>query len=742
LRRLQFFHISGFAAAAGFAVLFAAVYALGADFRPPIDERSPLIASSGTILPGGRVLRPLGTEIETGPAPFALAVGHNGTIATADTGFERFGITIVEPPGKSAGQKGLWQERHIWARTPNTTLPEKADPDWKSVSDGIALDDAAKAVWVSEGDSGRIRQLDLNSGETRKVITLNSADWRNSVTGDIAWDSGRRLLYVVDQTNSRIALVDARAGHVVSSVSAGRQPFAIALSPDAATAYVTNADSVCIIDVRDIHKPELTDCVKTDSPQGLAVIADRVFVSNARSDSITVIGTADRRIVAEIPLQVPSLEPYRGIAPAGMAWDPVTKWLLVAEEGINALGIVDTERNLLIGHIPAGWMPTRVAISGDRVYVTNALGRGTGPTPYRPILALGEVATLHRGMVTTFIMPDESEVLRHTGTVFVNNGFVPWMRDPPTPPAAIKHVVLIVKSGRTFDEVLGDIAPTGDSKEPPFNRLTRFGMHGAAFGGKGRFSVQDAAITPNHHAVARQWAFSDNFYVDGEREADGDWWLDGGYPDLLTARGGERPGDGPLWNHLETSGVTFRKFDDPDGPDGASDQKRADRFIAGVESRYRKGGEPFPQFTYIRLPNDHLHEARPAEGYPYEASWMEDNDLALGRILEYLSHSPWWPDMAVFVTESGTEGGLDHIDSHRTVLLAAGPYVKRNYVSHTNSNFPGLLRTIFELLHAKPLNLMDATAASLRGMLTDKPDFTPFSALAPDPRIFTPEAGK
>jgi hypothetical protein len=121
---------------------------------------------------------------------------------------------------------------------------------------------------------------------------------------------------------------------------------------------------------------------------------------------------------------------------------------------------------------------------------------------------------------------------------------------------------------------------------------------------------------------------------------------------------------------------------------------------------------------------------------------MEDNDLALGRILEYLSHSPWWRDMAVFVTESNTQGGLDHIDSHRTVLLAAGPYVRRNYVSHMNSSFPGLLRTIFELLHVAPLNLMDATAASLRGVFTDTPDFTPFTALAPDPRIFDPANAK
>ena len=94
--------------------------------------------------------------------------------------------------------------------------------------------------------------------------------------------------------------------------------------------------------------------------------------------------------------------------------------------------------------------------------------------------------------------------------------------------------------------------------------------------------------------------------------------------------------------------------------------------------------------------------------------------------------------MAVFVTESDTQGSLDHVDSHRTLLLAAGPYVKRNYVSHTNSSFPGLLRTIFELLRLPPLNLMDATAASLRDMLTGEPDFAPFTAVEPDARIFDP----
>ena len=134
-----------------------------------------------------------------------------------------------------------------------------------------------------------------------------------------------------------------------------------------------------------------------------------------------------------------------------------------------------------------------------------------------------------------------------------------------------------------------------------------------------------------------------------------------------------------------------------------------------MDRRYAGSSEPFPQFVFMRLPNDRLGEPMPLRGYPYEASFVEDNDLAAGRILEYLSHSRWWPNMAVFVTESDTQGSLDHIDAHRTLLLAAGPYVKRNYVSHTNASFPGLLRTIFELLRVPPLNLIGCDRGQCAG---------------------------
>jgi YVTN family beta-propeller protein len=518
-------------------------------------------------------------------------------------------------------------------------------------------------------------------------------------------------------------------------------------------------------------------------------LEDRVYISNAHDDSVTVISAKDRKILTEIPLRVPRLEAFRGIMPAGMAYDPVNKWLLVAEAGINAVGVIDTASNALIAHLPVGWLPTRVVISGDRVFVANTRGAGTGPNLRRPLMEFGEQPFLHRGSVSTFIIPAKSELPKLSGTVYAANGFVPTAQNPeqaaPALPAAIRHVVLIVKENRTYDEVMGDIPQAADSmnghvRAANYPALARFGMHGLADGRRTHFSVKDAAITPNHHLIARRWAFSDNFYADSDVSAGGHHWLTGAYPDLLTlsglltAYGGQRefvpgsdsstlpeeqPEAGTLWHHLERNGISFRNFGEgfdltstnvpmpdplyrntsreyPGFNMNIPDQYRADRFIAEAGERYGKDGTRFPGFVFIRLPGDRLGKERPEDGYPYQASYVEDNDLALGRILEYLSHTPWWREMAVFVTEDGAQGGLDHVDSHRTVLLAAGPYVKRNYITHTNSSFPGLLKTIFELLRMPPLNLMDATAAGLHDIFSNEPDFTPYDPLIPDVRIF------
>jgi hypothetical protein len=397
-------------------------------------------------------------------------------------------------------------------------------------------------------------------------------------------------------------------------------------------------------------------------------------------------------------------------------------------------------------------------------------------------------------------MPAKDDLQKLTATTFAANGFFVENSIVPSLPAAIRHVVLIVKENRSFDEILGDVGDASNGQVMGNVNVARYGLHGRADGGGTRFSVKDAAITPNHHALAKQFAFSDNFYADGDSDVDGHHWLTGVIPDLFTmsgvfaSYGGQRhfspenatpgrllfagvnvgtlpeeiPENGTLWHHLERNGITFRNFgeglelpgmtdfryqtnmpmpdplyrntsrDYPGFSLDIPDQTRADKFIAELDQRYKSGKEQLPQFLYVTLPNDATTDARPDSGYPYTSSWVADNDLAMGRILEYLSNSPWWREMAVFVTEDVAAGGIDLVDAHRTILLAAGPNVRRDYVSHTNSSFPGLLKTIFQILHIPALNLLDQTAASLGDLFTDEPDYTPYKVVAPDTRIFDP----
>jgi hypothetical protein len=137
-----------------------------------------------------------------------------------------------------------------------------------------------------------------------------------------------------------------------------------------------------------------------------------------------------------------------------------------------------------------------------------------------------------------------------------------------------------------------------------------------------------------------------------------------------------------------------------------------------------------------------MTKERPDDGYPYQESFTADNDYALGRILEFLSGTKWWKEMAVFVTEDDAQGGVDHVDAQRTVLMAAGPWVKRGYLSHRNTSFPGLLKTIFRLLGLPPLNLYDAAATDLSDVFADKPEATSYKVLPEDPRIFDPATVK
>ncbi|MGA2328807.1 MAG: bifunctional YncE family protein/alkaline phosphatase family protein [Bryobacteraceae bacterium] len=845
---------------------------MAADFAAPADTR-PASRRPGaeSILPGGRIITPLGRSYSTGPGPFGLAISPSGNqVATANGGPDQYSLTLLRR------DKMYW-----WVRQISAAEPGKEEDDWRSVFMGLAFD-GERALCASEGNSGRVRLIDPATGEKKRVYDLNGDAFRDSYTGDLALDRERGFLYVLDQANFRLAVIDIRKHQVAGSLKLGRLPFAIALSPDARKAYVTNlgmfqyqpvpgadprqaretglpfpafgfpspeaqygarretargpvdvpglgdpnvpeSNSLAIVDLENPTAPRLQALVRTglpfgreslggSSPSGVAATSDAVFVSNAHNDSITVVDAATGKIRGTIPIRIPGLEALRGVLPIGLACVPRSNWLLVAEAGINAIGVVDLAQMRVLGHLPAGWFPTRVLVDRDMVFVASAKGHGTGPNHDRSAAPDTFQGAFRRGSISIFPLHAASDLTKLTAQVLDNNGFTPAAKAPAALPTQIRHVVLIVKENRTFDEVFGDIASASNGPVAGEPSLARLGRHGNVTserrGLRQRPILMAANVSPNHHEMAARWAFSDNFYADSEVSVDGHHWLAGSYPNAWTesswmaAYGKQKdfrmpttaPGRlsfagshasvhpeeqleaGALWHHLERHGISFRNYgegfelagaDEGEGlqPTGGRyltnvpmpdplyrntsrdypqfnmnipDQYRASQFIAEVERKYVKGGEPFPRFIFIHLPQDHLTKPRPEDGYPYQASYMADNDYALGRILAYLSQSPWWREMAIFVTEDDAQGWVDHIDSHRTLLLVASPYARKNYVSHVNSSFPGLLKTIFRLLNVPPLNLFDAAASDLADCFTSEPDFAPYHAISIDPRLFDP----
>ncbi len=169
------------------------------------------------------------------------------------------------------------------------------------------------------------------------------------------------------------------------------------------------------------------------------------------------------------------------------------------------------------------------------------------------------------------------------------------------------------------------------------------------------------------------------------------------------------------------------------------DQFRMDQFEGAFTKKWIKGKEKMPSLITMQVPNDHGASPRPEAGYPYVASYMADNDLALGRILHFLSRTKYWKKMLVIITEDDPQGGVDHIDAHRSVLMMAGPYVKRGYVSHTHANFGSILKTIYNILNTGYVNQYDATGSLLQDFFTDKPDYSVYTVEPVDKRVFDPQ---
>ena len=169
------------------------------------------------------------------------------------------------------------------------------------------------------------------------------------------------------------------------------------------------------------------------------------------------------------------------------------------------------------------------------------------------------------------------------------------------------------------------------------------------------------------------------------------------------------------------------------------DQFRMEQFEHEFTKMWLKGKTKMPQLITMQVPNDHTASPRPEYGYPYYHSYVADNDLAIGRILNFLSRTPYWKNMLVIITEDDPQGGVDHIDAHRSILMMAGPYVKHSYVSHTHANFGSVLKTIYTILNVPYVNQYDATGTLLQDWFTNKPNYQPYSLVFPSKEVFDPQ---
>jgi len=169
------------------------------------------------------------------------------------------------------------------------------------------------------------------------------------------------------------------------------------------------------------------------------------------------------------------------------------------------------------------------------------------------------------------------------------------------------------------------------------------------------------------------------------------------------------------------------------------DQFRVHQFMKEFDDKWIKPKIEMPSIVTVIIPNDHGADERPEAGYPFRESYMADNDLAVGRIVEYLSQTPFWKNMAIVITEDDAQNGIDHIDAHRSVLMVISPYVKRNYVSKVHYSFGSIFKTFWNVLGMPYLNQYDAAANDFSDMFTATPDFTPYNAVSVDPLIFDPK---
>jgi YVTN family beta-propeller protein len=718
-------------------------------------------------LPTGRTLDPAGTSYDLSSFPLAMALSpqRNRVVALLN-GWREQGIQVVD---RSSG-------RTI------QTIPLPA------VFIGLAFSPDGRSLYVSGGNQDVIYRFDWRADSAALADSIVLAVKQKGKDGTrypagIAISPDGRTLYATENLGDSLAVIDLAARRVVQRLGTERYPYGVVVAPDG-TVYASAWGGWTVSAFAPRGNGMLAEEARVRvgrHPSALALnpSGSRLFVVSGSTDKISVVDTKVRRVVTTLNDQTPG-GMGEGSTPNALALSADGTHLFVAEADNNAIAVFDlsastagsssaTGSDALTGRIPVGWYPSAVAVDGGEIIVVNGKGRGTAPNvgawqpgqprpPHSPDYTLGQI----NGTLTIIrpANPSSAELNGFSQRVATANGWISTTRTNKYPP--FEHVIYVIKENRTYDQVLGDLRQAdGDSSLVFFPR----------------------PVSPNHHALAERFGIFDRFFANAEVSADGHNWSTAAYvtdyaektiPAHYSDRGRSydyeglnrgllpeedvaEPSSGYLWNLADRAGITYRNYgefvDDPGDMMGRSgpangptkptlaahtnraypgfnlqvpDQARADVWLKELQEFTLAG--KMPTLEIVRLPNDHTSGA--SAGKPTPRAYMADNDLALGRIIEGLTKSPFWKTTVVFVLEDDAQYGPDHVDSHRSPLLVISPY-NRGRVIHRFTNTTDVLATIEEILGLGRMSQFDLFGRPLRDMWETTPDLTPYSAFTP-----------
>jgi YVTN family beta-propeller protein len=715
------------------------------------------------ITSGGWYLTPAGAQLGLGNFPMSGSVSPDQKyLVAANAGAGTQSLQVVD----------IQQQKVI--QTINYNSPE-------ALYIGLAFSPDGKKFYASAGGNNKIRVFTFNQGKLaeQSPILLKDQAGTNFYPAGISLSADGKSMYVANNLNYSASRIDLTTGQMVATVPVGKMPYAAMLSKDGSSLYVSNwgEASVSVVDVKSLSIKKTISVGLHPNAIAENPVNGLIYVANSDSDEISIIDPQKQQVVQTI-----SLAPYHG-APAGSQPDALTvsadgKTLYVANSlnnDIAVIGLGEDGGNLqeakVEGLIPTAWYPTGVYLvqDGKQLMVLNAKGLGAGPNN-QTHQWLGDMI---KGTMSFIPVPNKEQLKSYSNQVNENNhvqeakGNNSWItsengnefpisRSNDQNRSPIKHVIYVIKENQTYDHVLGDLGKgNGDPS------LALYGKE----------------VTPNHHKLANQFVTLDNFYADAEVSADGhnwttagkandyvqkNWLADysgrnrdydfdgGGGGSLLDESPYTRPKAGYIWDVAMRAGLSFRNYGEfayrydpvakkylPNNPYTTDFRGNYDPLYPSWDlnisdmARYYEWEKEFkqfekngnlPQFETVYLPNDHTG------GWKWGPQQMvAQNDYALGKLVDKVSHSKYWKDTAIFVVEDDAQGGVDHVDAHRSVALAISPYTQIGKVDSTFYDTPSVLRTMELILGLKPMTQFDAAAIPMVNSFTSHPNFTPYA---------------